>query len=429
MLPEIITEIPGPKSRALAENLHQYESRNITYVSNDFPIFWDRAKNTNVWDVDGNRFLDLTSAFAVSSLGHSCPELITAFNDQSMQLMHGMGDVHPTAQKVNLCKKLSSITFERWTGKSAKTILNSSGSESIESALKTASLATGKSGVISFEGCYHGTGFGSLSAGAMPRFKDPFIKQLSDFGKIVPYGNHGLDQVNDILLNENIGAIIVEPILGRGGKVVPENDFLPSLRNLCDEYNALLIIDEIYTGLNRTGKLFACEHWEVIPDIICLGKALSGGFPISACTGKATIMDHWPESDGEAIHTSTFLGHPAGCAMALASLEIHSDPEISSEVTHKGNLFKELLENIDSALKGSVRGMGLMLGLEIIDHDSKPNGPLASRIIPSALRSGLIILADGPDGHVIALAPSFTITEEEMLFTAQWLEAELKTSS
>ncbi len=429
MLPEIITEIPGPKSRALAENLHQYESRNITYVSNDFPIFWDRAKNTNVWDVDGNRFLDLTSAFAVSSLGHSCPELITAFNDQSMQLMHGMGDVHPTAQKVNLCKKLSSITFERWTGKSAKTILNSSGSESIESALKTASLATGKSGVISFEGCYHGTGFGSLSAGAMPRFRDPFIKQLSDFGKIVPYGNHGLDQVNDILLNENIGAIIVEPILGRGGKVVPENDFLPSLRNLCDEYNALLIIDEIYTGLNRTGKLFACEHWEVIPDIICLGKALSGGFPISACTGKATIMDHWPESDGEAIHTSTFLGHPAGCAMALASLEIHSDPEISSEVTHKGNLFKELLENIDSALKGSVRGMGLMLGLEIIDHDSKPNGPLASRIIPSALRSGLIILADGPDGHVIALAPSFTITEEEMLFTAQWLEAELKTSS
>lgn len=429
MLPEIITEIPGPKSRALAENLHQYESRNITYVSNDFPIFWDRAKNTNVWDVDGNRFLDLTSAFAVSSLGHSCPELITAFNDQSMQLMHGMGDVHPTAQKVNLCKKLSSITFERWTGKSAKTILNSSGSESIESALKTASLATGKSGVISFEGCYHGTGFGSLSAGAMPRFKDPFIKQLSDFGKIVPYGNHGLDQVNDILLNENIGAIIVEPILGRGGKVVPENDFLPSLRNLCDEYNALLIIDEIYTGLNRTGKLFACEHWEVIPDIICLGKALSGGFPISACTGKATIMDHWPESDGEAIHTSTFLGHPAGCAMALASLEIHSDPEISLEVTHKGNLFKELLENIDSALKGSVRGMGLMLGLEIIDHDSKPNGPLASRIIPSALRSGLIILADGPDGHVIALAPSFTITEEEMLFTAQWLEAELKTSS
>ena len=429
MLPEIITEIPGPKSRALAENLHQYESRNITYVSNDFPIFWDRAKNTNVWDVDGNRFLDLTSAFAVSSLGHSCPELITAFNDQSMQLMHGMGDVHPTAQKVNLCKKLSSITFERWTGKSAKTILNSSGSESIESALKTASLATGKSGVISFEGCYHGTGFGSLSAGAMPRFKDPFIKQLSDFGKIVPYGNHGLDQANDILLNENIGAIIVEPILGRGGKVVPENDFLPSLRNLCDEYNALLIIDEIYTGLNRTGKLFACEHWEVIPDIICLGKALSGGFPISACTGKATIMDHWPESDGEAIHTSTFLGHPAGCAMALASLEIHSDPEISSEVTHKSNLFKELLENIDSALKGSVRGMGLMLGLEIIDHDSKPNGPLASRIIPSALRSGLIILADGPDGHVIALAPSFTITEEEMLFTAQWLEAELKTSS
>ena len=429
MLPEIITKIPGPESQVLAKNLHQYESRNITYVSNDFPIFWDRAKDTNVWDVDGNRFLDLTSAFAVSSLGHSCPELITAFNEQSKHLIHGMGDVHPTSQKVNLCKKLSSITFERWTGNTAKTILNSSGSESIESALKTASLATGKHGVISFEGCYHGTGFGSLSAGAMPRFRDPFIKQLSDFGKIVPYGNQGLDQVRDTLLNEHIGAIIVEPILGRGGKVVPENDFLPSLRSLCDEYNALLIIDEIYTGLNRTGKLFACEHWNVIPDIICLGKALSGGFPISACIGNATIMDHWPESDGEAIHTSTFLGHPGGCAMALASLEIHSNPEISLEVAYKGSRFKELLNNIKVEPKGSVRGMGLMLGLEIIDHYGKPNGALASKIIPSALKSGIITLADGPAGHVIVFAPPFTISEEEMLFSAKWLEEELKTSS
>ncbi|MEC9327596.1 MAG: aspartate aminotransferase family protein [Verrucomicrobiota bacterium] len=429
MLPEIITQIPGPNSRALAENLRQYESRNITYISNDFPIFWDRAKDTNVWDVDENRFLDLTSAFAVSSLGHSCPELITAFNEQSKHLMHGMGDVHPTEQKVNLCKKLSSLTFERWTGNKAKTVLNSSGSESIESALKTAILTTGKPGVISFEGCYHGTGFGSLSAGAMPRFKDPFIKQLSDFGKIVPYGNHGLDQVRQNLTNKSIGAIIVEPILGRGGKVVPENDFLPSLRALCDEYGALLIIDEIYTGLNRTGKLFACEHWEVIPDIICLGKALSGGFPISACTGKATIMDSWPESDGEAIHTSTFLGHPGGCAMALASLEKHSCPEISLEVTHKGTRFKELLENIKATPKGSVRGMGLMLGLEIIDDQGKPNGALASRIIPRALKSGLITLADGPGGHVIAFAPPFTISEEEMLFATQWLETELKTSS
>ena len=119
MLPEIITQIPGPNSRALAENLRQYESRNITYISNDFPIFWDRAKDTNVWDVDENCFLDLTSAFAVSSLGHSCPELITAFNEQSKHLMHGMGDVHPTEQKVNLCKKLSSLTFERWTGNKA----------------------------------------------------------------------------------------------------------------------------------------------------------------------------------------------------------------------------------------------------------------------------------------------------------------------
>ena len=140
-------------------------------------------------------------------------------------------------------------------------------------------------------------------------------------------------------------------------------------------------------------------------------------------------MDAWPESDGEAIHTSTFLGHPGGCAMALASLKKHSNPEMALDVSIKGAHFKELLENIDTANRGSVRGMGLMLGLEIIDHDGKPNGSLASKVIPSALRSGLITLADGPSGHVIVFAPPFTISEEEMFFAAEWLKTELKTSS
>ncbi|MDA7681786.1 aspartate aminotransferase family protein [Verrucomicrobiales bacterium] len=429
MLPKILTEIPGPKSRQLGEELQKYESRNITFISEKFPIFWDSADGINVWDVDGNRFLDLTSAFAVSSLGHRNQFITDALIRQAGKLLHGMGDVHPTELKVELCKKISELTYERWIGVKSKSVLSSSGSESIECALKTALLATGKEGVICFKDSYHGTSIGALATSGIARFREPFTKQIAQFGITAPYGIKGLSEVHNIISSNNIGAIIVEPILGRGGKVVPEEEFLPEIREICDKHNIVLILDEIYTGFNRTGKLFACEHWNVVPDIICLGKALAGGFPLSICTGKPNVMDAWPVSDGEAIHTSTFLGNPMGCAMALEALSIHTDPATTSKVNDKSAFFINTLEKIKHPYRGKVRGKGLMLGLEILDDSGNPNGKLATSLINDSLQAGIITLADGPNGHVLALTPPFNISDEEILWTSHSIEKKLKISN
>ncbi len=450
MLPQIITGIPGPKSLALAESLRNYESRNVTYLDAQFPVFWDRAEGTNVWDVDGNRFLDLTSAFGVAGLGHSHPQIKSAIAEQSGKLFHAMGDVHPAADKAALCRELSGMTFERWGAGTGKTILGNSGFEAVEAALKTSLLHSGKSGVIAFTGAYHGLGYGALEVGGLPSFREPFRAQLKEFATILPYphcyrcpfgicedyrieGNHFpncstscLARLHALILKtieqKEIGCILVEPVQGRGGDVVPPLDFLRMLRQICDEEKILLIVDEIYTGFNRTGALFACDHSGVVPDIICLGKALTSGFPMSACVGKSHVMDAWPLSGGEALHTSTFLGNPLGCHMALASLKLHADPSLTMRVQLAGAKFKRALKSLSSPKIGNVRGVGLLLGMEITAPDGTPDATLAIQIIKQGLRDGLILLAGSPHGNVLSFAPPFDIADEEIAFAAAKLQ-------
>lgn len=427
MLPKLVTEIPGPRSRDLAVRLKRHESRNITYVDPEFPVFWERAAGTNVWDADGNRFLDLTSGFAVAGLGFGPPEIVEAIRDQAGTLYHAMGDVHPTELKVLLCEELSAITFERWNAGSGKCILANSGSEAVESALKTALMHTGKRGVIAFEGAYHGLGYGALETSGMPYFREPFLKQLASFAKFVPFPQTAealaeVDQQIRTILNGNeIGCILVEPLQGRAGEIVPPPKFLPLLRKICDENGLLLVLDEIYTGFNRTGKLFACDHFHVVPDLICLGKGLTSGFPLSACVGKAEIMDSWPESSGEALHTSTFLGNPLGCRMALASIALHRRPDITRLVFTQGNTLKNALQEIRP-----VRGLGLMIGMEIVHADGSPDSQQAICLVKTALRDGLLLLAGGMTGNVLSFTPPFAISDEEITFVANWLAQRLK---
>ncbi len=423
MQPDLRTAIPGPESLRLAATLRRYESRNVTFTSGNFPVFWDRAEGVNVWDVDGNRFLDFTSAFAVASLGHSPQAVIAALRDQSMRLVHAMGDVHPTREKAELCQQLSAITFERWGGGTARTILANSGSEAIEAALKTALLRTGRPGVISFTGGYHGLGHGALETNGIPFFRDPFRAQLGRFGVQLPYpqGPHAnLAELRPLLesaLREQpIGAILVEPVQGRGGEIVPPREFLRLLREAGDAHGALLICDEIYTGFHRTGRLFACEHSEVVPDIICLGKALTSGFPLSACVGRSVVMDAWPESTGEALHTSTYLGNPLGCAMALASIREHLRPETAARAAESALALDEALTTLRAPAIGGLRGMGLMRGIELIDAEGSPNAPLAGAIVLQALKDGIVLLAGSPAGNVLSLTPPFVITREEITF-------------
>ena len=446
MLPELVTPVPGPRSRELAAELRAHESRNVTYVSPGFPVFWERAHGTNVWDIDGNRFLDLTSGFGVASLGYTPEKIVAAMQEQAPKLYHAMGDVHPSAEKAALCRRLSQLTFEQWNLGPGKVILTNSGSEAVEAALKTAWLATQKRGVLAFFGGYHGLGYGALTVTGRNLFRDPFSAQLADFATFLPFPDcqHSafgamphepqscdhdceaifLRRAERVLAQGTIGAILVEPVQGRGGEVVPPDWFLPLLRTLADRYNVLLIFDEIYTGFHRTGRRFACDHWDTQPDLLCLGKALTSGFPLAACVGTAAVMDQaWPESTGEALHTSTFLGNPLGCRMALESLTLLEATPWSPRVTQLGDHLNVGLRRLKatSPLWGWARGLGLMRGLEVLDANGQPDPARAGKMIEAMLTRGIIFLSGGVEQNVLSFTPPFVISEAEIDFALEQL--------
>lgn len=214
-----------------------------------------------------------------------------------------------------------------------------------------------------------------------------------------------------------VGAILVEPVQARGGINVPPPGFLRLLRRLCDEHKALLVLDEVYTGFGRTGKWFACEHEGVVPDLICLGKALTGGFPLSTCVGRADVMDAaWPASTGEAIHTSTFLGHPVGCAMALAQIGEIQRLKLTERSAKLGNWLLKALqtETSNPELQIRVRGVGLMAGIEMLQPNGKPATNEALQAVKAMLQRGYILLPEGEHSNVISFTPPLTITEMQL---------------
>ena len=428
-------------TRQVLNLLRSYESQNVTFIESDYswPIVWEQAKGVHVWDADGKKYLDLTAAFGVAAAGHANPRIVKAGQKQMARLLHAMGDVHPHELKARLARELSRTTFERWEGAKSKvqspkskverkanggkTVFCNSGFEAVEAALKTAMLATKKRGVIAFEGAYHGLGYGALNATHRNHFTQFFQKQLGGFGH---FGRFPTEedkvasveaQIRSLFKREEIGAVIVEPIQARGGINVPPKQFLPMLRRVCNEDRALLIVDEIYTGFGRTGKWFACEHTGVLPDVICLGKALTGGFPLSACVGRADLMDAaWPVSNGEAIHTSTFLGHPVGCAMALAEIEEMRRLRLVERSGRLGEILLKLLQSkiSNSKFEISVRGVGLLIGVEVRRHNGAPATEEALGLIKTMLHAGFILLPEGEHSNVISFTPPLTITEAQL---------------
>jgi 4-aminobutyrate aminotransferase / (S)-3-amino-2-methylpropionate transaminase / 5-aminovalerate transaminase len=427
----------------LAADLARYESPNVTYLSSEFPVFWEEAAGANVRDVDDNIYVDLTAAFAVAGAGHAHPRIVAAVQAQAARLLHGMGDVHPPAVKVEILRTLAEIA----PGELTRSVLANSGAEAVEVALKTAALATGKPRVLAFHGGYHGLTFGALSVSSREDFSSPFRRQLATNAVYADYpdpyrsrsdspasARRALEQVEMLLdapgVAATIGAILVEPVQGRGGDVVPPDDFLPGLRRICDERGLLLVLDEIYTGFGRTGRWFACEHWGVVPDLMVVGKALTGGLPFAACIGTDAVMNSWPRSTGEAIHTSTFLGHPLGCAAALASIAVLREERL---IERSAELGEWLLQRLTAALGsharvGEVRGLGMMVGIELVrDRESREPAPdLVGRVVVEALRKGVLILGGGVHGNVISLSPPFTITEEQLAHAADVIVAAIQ---
>ncbi len=403
--PQLLTQIPGPRSRALAERLGRVESRNVTCSEPAPPIFWERAQGSNVWDVDGNRFVDLSSGFGVANAGHGHPRVVAALQEQSRQLLHAMGDVHPAEVKVAL---LEALVARFPGGGPARAVLGSSGSDAVEAALKTAMIATGRPGLVAFEGAYHGLGFGALDTTWRPLFREPFAARLPHATAFARFGDAEDVRRAARECRAPVGAVLVEPIQGRGGDRIPPDSFLPDLRALCDEQGWLLILDEVYTGFGRTGRWFACEHTGVVPDLLCVAKGLASGMPISACLGRSEVMDRWPASGGEALHTQTFLGHPPGCAAALASLSVLAEEKL---VERSAELGDAALARLRRALHGhpgirDLRGRGLLLAIEC---DSAER---AGRACAEALRRGVIALSSGDVPRVVSITPPLCIEGE-----------------
>ncbi len=427
------------KTQQVLRLLRAHESRNVLFTEPDgsWPIVWERAKGVHVWDAEGKKYLDLTAAFGVAAAGHANSRVVRAGQRQMATLLHAMGDVHPHAQKAQLARELSRITFERWSDSKStgKIIFSNSGFESVEAALKTARLATEKRGVIAFKGAYHGLGYGALNVTHRDHFRSAFRDQLGQFGQFAPFPTHENDlpklekELRRLFKKHAIGVILAEPVQARGGINIPPAGFLPLLRRLCDEHGALLILDEIYTGFGRTGRWFACEHSNVMPDLICLGKALTGGFPLSACVGRADVMDAaWPASTGEAIHTSTFLGHPVGCAMALAQIEEIRRLKLIERSAKLGMKLLDQLQPLTARipkLKTTTRGIGLMSGIELHRRDGSPASAESLTVIKRMLHSGFVLLPEGEHGNVIGLTPPLTITERQLASAVKALHEEL----
>ncbi len=426
LLPRLVTAVPGPASRALGRRLRAVESRNVTFLSEAFPVFWESARGANVRDADGNVFLDLTSAFGVSLLGHSPTDVVAAFDRQARELLHGMGDVHPPIAKVRLLEALAEIVpFD-----DARSVLATSGSEAVEIALKTARLASGRPGILALEGGYHGLTVGALSVTSRAAFRRPVLERLFDGVTHLPFprGDAGgraraeaiaaLDRaLDDPPTSGPIGTVVLEPVQARAGVRPVPRWWADALMERVERHGLILVADEIYTGLGRCGAVLASHLVGLRPHIVCLGKVLGGGVPISACVAPSPIMDAWPESDGEALHTSTFLGHPASCAAAEAALArvragLPDEARALGEQLLTG-LRRNLRALVDEGLV-EVRGLGLLVGIEIRDPGRGPRAAAGVEAAQELLTRGVITLPAGASGAVVELSPPVGLSPDQV---------------
>lgn len=403
--PRIVGDLPGPKAAAWLERDDRVMSPSYTRI---YPLVVKRAKGAMIEDLDGQRFLDFTAGIAVTNAGHCHPRVLKAIARQSKRLVHMSGTDFYYAPQIRLAERLSALAPGPG---SKKVFFTNSGAEAIEAAFKLARYHTGRPRVMAFLNGFHGRTYGALSlSGSKPI-------QRQGFTPLVPEVHHArfgdLDSVRILLKTicppDELAAIFVEPIQGEGGYVVPPADFLPGLRRLCDEHGIMLVMDEIQTGIGRTGRMFASEHWGVWGDIVCLAKGIANGLPLGAIVAREDVMD-WPSGS----HASTFGGNPVACAAALATLEL-------VESKYRANAERRGVELRDGLRESArrypflrdVRGLGLMVGLEIGRPDgSGPDPALRDRIVAEAFARGLLLLPCGPS--VVRFCPPLCLSGRQV---------------
>jgi 4-aminobutyrate aminotransferase / (S)-3-amino-2-methylpropionate transaminase / 5-aminovalerate transaminase len=418
----LVTAIPGPRSQEL------FARRSAAVpvgVGTTLPVFIDRAEGGILVDVDGNSLIDLGSGIAVVSIGHAAPRVVSAVSEQVARFTHTCFMVTPYESYVAVCEALNRLTpgdFEK------RSMLVNSGAEAVENAVKIARLATARPAVVAFDHGYHGRTLLTMTLTAKSRpYKHgfgPFAPEIYRLPMAYPYRwpsgpEHCAEEafalatatIDSQIGADEVAAVIIEPIQGEGGFVVPAPGFLPRLAEWCRERGILLIADEIQTGFARTGAMFACEHEGVVPDLVTTAKALGGGLPVAGVTGRADVMD--------AVHPSglggTYGGNPVACAAALAAIETIESDDLVGRARHIESV---MLPRLQAAATrhpaiGDVRGRGAMLAVEIVADGAKtPDAARTGAVAAACHAEGVVVLTAGTYGNVLRFLPPLVIDDE-----------------
>ena len=432
--PHLLTELPGPKSRAMIERDTKVASPSYP---RDYPFVMSHARGTEAWDVDGNRFLDFAAGIAVCSTGHAHPRVVKAVQDAAAKFLHISSD-YWHEEMTALAERLSAIVP---LGEPGMCFFCQSGTESVEGALKLARYVTGRQRIIAFLGSFHGRTMGSLSLTSSKYTQQAGFAPTMPGVTHVPYPNTyrplfaGADQGKAVLdyirmlfernvPPQEVAAIVIEPLQGEGGYLVPPDGFLAGLRQLCDEHGILLVFDEVQSGIGRTGKMFAAQYSGVTPDIMTLAKGLGSGMPIGAVVAKRSLMQKWKKG----AHGNTFGGNPVCCAAANATIDLVREQYVANAAKVGVHFMKRLQElRPDYPCIGDLRGRGLMIGVELIEKDGSPARALVDRILHRAYHNGLLLLSCGVS--TLRFMPPLCVTEAEvdeaMIYLRQSLDEAL----
>jgi len=418
------SNLPGPKAMAMIKRDHKVISPSYP---RSYPFVMDHGKGSEVWDVDGNRFLDFMGGIAVVATGYAHPKVVKAIQEQAEKFIHISSDFYHE-NWIRLGEKLDEIAPFK---EDALSFMTNSGTEAVETAIKLARYHTGRTNLIGFTGAFHGRTMGSISVTASKAkyhggffplmsgvthvpFPNPYHPVLErkageDYGEtIVRYIEE--EVLDQMLPPEDVAGILVETIQGEGGYIIPPDGFYPALRKLCDKHGILMILDEVQSGMGRTGKWWAIEHFGVEPDMITSAKGIASGMPLGACITRKSVMD-WKIG----THGNTYGGNPISCAAALATIDL-VEKEFMQNAREVGEYAMDALEEIKSRHPsiGEVRGKGLMIGVEFVkDRETKePAKELTDRIVGLGFERGLLMLSCGKS--VIRIAPPLAMTKNEM---------------
>lgn len=435
---QLRTEIPGPKSKALAGRRENSIPRGLSHAT---PVYVAKTEGATLEDVDGNRFIDFAGGIGCVNTGHRAPGVVNAIREQLDRFLHVSVQVTPYESYIHLAERLNQSTPGKFP---KKTLLLNTGAEAVENAVKIARAHTGRAGIVAFEDAFHGrTMMGMALTSKTHPYKAGFAPLPGDVYRI-PYAycyrcsyslkypscdlfcaRHLEDTFKRVVASEDVAAVIAEPVLGEGGFVTPPPEFFKILMEICHKHGVLFIADEVQTGFGRTGALFASEHYGIEPDLLVTAKSLGGGLPLAAVTGRAEIMD----APGPGGLGGTFTGNPLACAAALAVLDMFEREDLSGRANALGARFQTRARNWQKRwpIVGDIRGLGAMQAIELVrsPETREPAAEETKEIVKYCYEHGLIILTSGSYSNVIRILVPLVVTDEQLNEGMDVLEAAL----